>query len=418
MFTFIHAADIHLDSPMLGLSQHDEAPVETIRGATRTALTRLVDLAIEREVNFILIAGDLYDGDWKDFRTGQVFVNEMRRLKAEQIPAYLIYGNHDAESQVTKDLILPDNVRVFPTNAPATVQHLDLPVSVHGQGFATRHVKDNLAANYPTPVENHFNIGLLHTNVGEREGYGDYAPSSLAQLVAHGYDYWALGHIHLRETLHKHPHVVYSGNTQGRSVRETDEKGCYVVSVNDELKVSGNEFVALDSVRWKNAQVDCSVMDSDHDLLQAIRTELTQSLDTSEGRLLAIRLTLTGHTKLHELFHSAHARLRAECQSIALDLDAEMLWIEDLRLKTQTLIDPAELANQDTLTALVLAALDNFDPTELPLPVQTLLNKLPEDARKALKSSLQPEETLDKESMRNDISAIVLQAIATSGPTQ
>lgn len=414
MFTFLHAADIHLDSPLTGLSQHEEAPTETIRVATRTALTRLVDLAISEQVDFVLIAGDLYDGDWKDFGTGISFNNEMRRLEANQISVYLIYGNHDAASRVTKSLKLQPNVHVFPTKQPATFQHATHPVSLHGQGFATQSVTENLAESYPEPKENHYNIGLLHTNLGDREGHGNYAPSSLPQLVSHGYDYWALGHIHIREIHHEHPHVVYPGNTQGRHVKETGAKGCYVVSVNDELETSSCEFFALDSVRWQNLPVDCSVLESEDELLEAIRAQLSDSLREADGRLLAVRLTLTGNTQLHELLHADHSRLRAECQSIALDIDAELIWIEDLRLKTRTLINPEELAKQDDLTAFVLEALNAFDPNALPAPVETLMKKLPSEASRALQASLKPQSEAEREAMRDDISAIVLQAIATS----
>jgi DNA repair protein SbcD/Mre11 len=418
MFTFLHAADIHLDSPLIGLSQHEEAPTETIRVATRTALTRLVDFAIAEKVDFVLIAGDLYDGDWKDFGTGISFNNEMRRLESQQIPVYLIYGNHDAESRVTKSLKLQDNVHVFPTKQPETVQHPTLPVSVHGQGFATPSVTENLAEDYPLPTDNHYNIGLLHTNLGEREGQGNYAPSSLPQLVAHGYDYWALGHIHIREIHHQNPHVVYSGNTQGRHVKETGPKGCYLVTVNDDLETSKCDFVALDSVRWENLPVDCSGLASEHELLEAIRSQLNVSLTEADGRLLAVRLTLTGNTELHELLHAEHSRLRAECQSIGLDIDAELIWIEDLRLKTRTLINPEELAKQDDLTAFVLEALKEFDPSTLPAAVETLMRKIPPDATRALQSSLKPQGESEREAMRDEISAIVLQAIATSDSAQ
>ncbi|MGI9469318.1 MAG: metallophosphoesterase family protein [Rubripirellula sp.] len=414
MFTFLHAADIHLDSPLTGLSQHDEAPTETIRVATRAALTRLVDFAITEAVDFVLIAGDLYDGDWKDFGTGISFNNEMRRLESQQIPVYLIYGNHDAESRVTKSLKLQDNVHVFSTRQAETVHHPTLAVSVHGQGFATQSVTENLAENYPLPTENRYNIGLLHTNLGDREGHGNYAPSSLPQLVAHGYDYWALGHIHIREIHHKNPHVVYSGNTQGRHVKETGPKGCYLITVDDELETSKCEFVALDSVRWENLGVDCSGMITEHQVLEAIRNRLNVALTDAEGRLLAVRITLTGNTELHEVLHAEHSRFRAECQSIGLDIDAELIWVEDLRLKTRTLINPEELAKQDDLTAFVLDALKAFDPNTLPAAVETLVRKIPPEATRALQSSLKPQGEPERETMRDEISAIVLQAIATS----
>lgn len=416
-FTFLHAADIHLDSPLVGLSQHGDAPAETIRGATRTALTRLVDLAIEREVDFVLVAGDLYDGDWKDYGTGLFFIKEMRRLREAEIPVYLIHGNHDAESRITKGLELPENVRVFGSKKAEAIAHPDLPVTLHGQSFATQSVTENLAEGYPEPVADRFNIGLLHTNLGDRAGHGNYAPSTVTQLVDHGYEYWALGHIHQREIHHERPHIVYPGNPQGRHVKETGAKGCYLVAVDDELGVSDTEFCALDSVRWEQLTIDCAECEEESDLLGAIRAALDGALDGAEDRLLAARLVLTGASRLHGRLHAEHARILAECVSLAADLDPEGIWIEGLRLRTGSLVDPEELAKRDDLTALVLEALGTFDPAELPTPVNTLKKALPTEAVEKLSASLAPESDADRDAIKEDVSAIVLQAIAVSGDT-
>ncbi|GAA5483862.1 metallophosphoesterase family protein [Haloferula sargassicola] len=413
MFTFIHAADIHLDSPLIGLSQHEDAPVGKIRGATRTALSGLVDLAIEREVDFVLIAGDLYDGDWKDYGTGLFFVSEMRRLEEKEVPVYLIFGNHDAESKITKSLALPENVHVFSTRKAESFAHPGLPVILHGQGFATQAVIENLAERYPARVADHFNIGLLHTNLGDAAGHGNYAPSTVSQLVAHGYEYWALGHIHQRRVHHEKPHIVFSGNTQGRHINEPGAKGCYVVTVDDELEVSDTEFHALDSVRWETVSIDCTGIEDEMDLVQKIRDALAGALQRADDRLLAARVVLSGPSCLHERLHAHHSRILAECVSQAAAVDAEQIWIEGLRLKTRTLLDPAELAKRDDLTALVLEALDSFDPTELPDPVATLKTKLPDDAVHALTSSLAPGSE-EAQAIGEDVRAIVLQAIATS----
>ena len=145
MFSFIHTADLHLDSPLRGLSRHEGAPVKEIRGATRRALVNLVDCALEKQVNFILISGDLYDGDQKDFTTALFFNRQMLRLKSAGILVFAISGNHDAESVITKALSPPDNVKFFPVKKPASFSFPNLPVEIHGQGFATASVQENLA---------------------------------------------------------------------------------------------------------------------------------------------------------------------------------------------------------------------------------------------------------------------------------
>ena len=199
MFKFIHAADIHLDSPLRGLEQYEGAPVEEIRNAARRALSNLVDLAIRQEVAFVLIAGDLYDGDWRDYNTGLFFVDQARRLREAKIPLYLISGNHDAANRMTRTLKMPENVTFFSAERPETALLPDLDVAIHGQSFAKAAVYDDLSEGYPIVDSGHFNIGMLPTCAAGREGHDRYAPCSVEGLKAKGYDYWALGHIHLRE---------------------------------------------------------------------------------------------------------------------------------------------------------------------------------------------------------------------------
>ncbi|TFH42733.1 MAG: DNA repair exonuclease, partial [Lysobacterales bacterium] len=195
-FRFLHAADIHLDSPLKGLAGHEGRAAERIRTATREAFDQLVGFAIEEQVAFLVVAGDLYDGDWRDYKTGLFFAAQMGRLNKAGIPVYLLYGNHDAESQITRRLVLPENVNVFGSRKPVTFKLDELNVALHGQSFRERDVSDNLALTYPEPIGGAFNIGVLHTGLGGMGGHANYAPCSLGDLVSKGYDYWALGHVH------------------------------------------------------------------------------------------------------------------------------------------------------------------------------------------------------------------------------
>ena len=176
MFKFLHAADLHLDSPLQGLDRYDGAPVGRIRGATREAMINLVDLAVAERVRFVLIAGDFFDGAWRDYNTGLFFNAQMNRLGDAGIPVLLISGNHDAESEVTKSLTLPPHVRRLPVDRPATHVFDDLGVAVHGQGFATRAVLSNLAVAYPPAIGGLLNLGLLHTSATVADGHERYAP--------------------------------------------------------------------------------------------------------------------------------------------------------------------------------------------------------------------------------------------------
>ena len=230
-FRFLHAADIHLDSPLQGLAGHEGSTAERIRTATRDAFDQLVGLAIQEQVAFLIIAGDLYDGDWRDYKTGLFFVSQVGRLHKAGIPVYLLYGNHDAESQITRRLTLPENVSVFNSRKPQSFRLDDLDVVLHGQSFRQRDVTDNLALTYPEPVAGAFNIGVLHTGLGGMGSHENYSPCSLNELVNKGYDYWALGHVHQAKVLHERPHVVFPGNLQGRHVRETGAKGASLATV-------------------------------------------------------------------------------------------------------------------------------------------------------------------------------------------
>ncbi|MBW2597058.1 MAG: DNA repair exonuclease, partial [Deltaproteobacteria bacterium] len=201
--------------------------------ATRRAFDNLVQTAIKEKVSFVLIAGDLYDGDWKDYNTGLYFVSQMNRLRDVNIPVYIVAGNHDAASKVSRVLRLPESVHLFPTQKPATLCINNIDVAIHGQSFASPAVKKDLSAKYPPRLPGYFNIGMLHTCVTGREGHESYAPCTLDGLRSKGYDYWALGHVHQHEVLMDDPLIVFPGNIQGRHVQETGPKGCVLVSVDD-----------------------------------------------------------------------------------------------------------------------------------------------------------------------------------------
>lgn len=344
MFRFLHAADLHLDSPMKGLSRYEGAPIERMRHATRRACENLVAEAIAREVSFVLIAGDVFDGDWPDYNTGLFFVGQLQRLRAAGIPVYLIRGNHDAASRITRSLNWPDNVYEFPEQDPATVDVPGLPVSIHGQSFATQAVTENLALEYPRATTGHFNIGLLHTCATGREGHESYAPCKLEDLSLKDYDYWALGHIHIRGVLQEKPRIVFSGNTQGRSVRETGAKGCYVVEVSDDRSIAEMEFVPLDVARWEKVVVDMTDVADASGLIDRVSDELRHMRDVSDGRLLAIRVLAQGETTAHAALHSDRAKWTNELRAVVNELggsslDSELgtgeIWLEKLELRTK-----------------------------------------------------------------------------------
>ncbi len=292
---FIHAADLHIDSPLRGLESYDGAPLEQLRGATRSAMQNLVHFALREAVDFVIIAGDLFDGKWQDVRTGLWTAARLRELDRAGIRVLLLQGNHDAASKVRQAIQWPGNTHVFAVDRPETIRWDDLRVALHGQGFAQEQVTDDLAAGYPEPVAGYFNIGVLHSSLTGNPLHDSYAPTSLATLVARGYDYWALGHIHARSepALCTDPYIAYCGNLQGRHIRETGAKGCLLAQVEDG-QLQSVAFQALDTLRWSRVEVTLESHHTRTELLDEVRHHLLAARGGAEGRLLAVRVIVQG----------------------------------------------------------------------------------------------------------------------------
>ncbi|MDJ0390591.1 DNA repair exonuclease [Roseomonas sp. E05] len=333
-FRFLHAADLHLDSPLRGLDADLDAPARRIRRASREALANLVDLAIAEAVDFVVIAGDLYDGDWQDFRTGQALVAALARLTRAGVRVIAIRGNHDAESVLTRNLRLPEGATLLSARAPQTLRLPEIGVAVHGQSFATRDVQENLARDYPVPLPGLFNLGLLHTAATGRPGHAGYAPCTVEQLAGHGYDYWALGHIHTREELLRDPWIVFPGNLQGRHVNEPGAKGATLVTVRDG-RVAEVAHRALDTVRWQRLAVDCSGAADLEQVLSRVRHALGTALGDVGGRLLALRLALEGDCAAHAALARDPLGTRERVRAAGLEVaEEDAFWIEAVRIGT------------------------------------------------------------------------------------
>ncbi len=305
-----------------------------MRLATRAALTNLVEAAIEERVAFVVLAGDLYDGDWQDFGTGLFFCAAMGRLEAAGVAAYLLHGNHDAESVLTRRLPLPANVRVFGARRPTSFIHAPTGAALHGWSYRERDIRENLAAGYPAALPGRCNIGVLHTALAGRAPHESYAPCSTGDLAAKGYDYWALGHVHAFEVVSRDPPIVFPGNLQGRNIRETGPKGAVLVTVGEDGAVSRIERLVLDTVRWAAIEIDLTGVESDAELHHRLRGGLSRAWsEASEGRALMLRVTLTGATALHGALAARREALREETRGMAVAI-SERLWIEKVRSRT------------------------------------------------------------------------------------
>jgi DNA repair protein SbcD/Mre11 len=337
MFRFIHSADIHLDSPLCGLEQYEGAPVDEIRQASRRALENLVRLATEERVDFVLIAGDLYDSDWRDHNTGLFLVKQMTRLRDAGIPMYLIAGNHDAANKMTRSLRLPAN----PTgdeplfgHRHAETRHLErLGVAIHGRSFANAAEKGNLSREYPVAEPGMFNIGMLHTSLEGDAQHATYAPCSIDDLRSKAYQYWALGHVHKRRTVCQDPYVAYPGNLQGRHIRETGEKGCLLVAVDDRHHVEC-QFRPLDVFRWERCDIACDEFHDTAEVLDRFARETRQLFERHAGLPLAVRVTLTGPSPTHQELAADLVQLAADFRAAAIEASGGLVWVEEVKVAT------------------------------------------------------------------------------------
>jgi DNA repair exonuclease SbcCD nuclease subunit len=392
MFNFLHAADIHLDSPLRGLDRYEGAPTEEIRGASRRAFENLVELAIRERVAFVLLAGDLYDGDWKDFDTGLFFVKQMGRLREAGIPVFGVQGNHDAASKITRNLRLPSNVHIFATAAAETRRLEELHVAIHGQSFASQCTANDLAKNYPAAIPGMFNIGVLHTSMSGREGHGSYAPCSEACLRESGYDYWALGHIHQREVLSGVPTIAFPGNIQGRHIHEPGPKGCLHVHVDDQNAIT-TEFEPLDVLRWATMTIPLDGVEERNQLFERIDDSLCRLVEEAEGRLVATRIVLTGTTPLASDIAANPRQWIADIRATALDIGADKLWIEKIKQELSVPRSDSESASDDDTPFAEVAAIvaqlaaSEQTGTDLGIDFADLERKLPVEIKETIDSA-------------------------------
>ena len=414
---FIHAADLHIDSPLRGLDRYDGAPVERLRTATRSAFERLVDRALGERVDFVLFAGDIYDCDWQDFHTGLFFREQLVRLGRAGIRVFIVQGNHDAQGVISKQLVLPQNVTVFSARTAQTIRIDDLSVAIHGRSFPERAVDEDLVPSYPSPVPGFFNIGMLHTSLTGRAGHDTYAPTDLPTLIHKGYDYWALGHVHAREVLAERPRIVFPGNLQGRHAKETGAKGCELVTVEGGRIES--EFLALDVVRWSQLAVPLDGLQRLDALGDAFRQALEPLLAGAKDRLHAVRVTLTGATELHRLEANQPGTLAAAMHAAAQDVGEAEIWIEQVRLDLSAPLDRARTAQRQDAVGELVRLVDSIvnDEAELLRLAQAelgeLLGSMPQEVAAGDVPKL--DDPAELKSLMMDAEATVLARLTESG---
>ena len=384
-FSFIHAADLHIDSPFAGLGVKDPAVAARFAAAGRKAVEALIAETIASKAAFLIIAGDIFDGDWKDVTTGLFFARALGQLHRAGIRTFLVKGNHDAENLMSRSLTYPESVHSFASSKAETATIEDCHVALHGRSFGGRKVADDFVRSYPVRREGWLNIGILHTALDGTRGHVSYAPCTADDLRRFGYDYWALGHIHAAEIVAKDPWIVFPGNLQGRSVRETGAKGAVRVTVEDG-RIIAVEPLVLDAARWAHETIDVSALGTEDEILGQVRGVLERLHGESGGRPLAVRVTLTGITAHHAQFTVRQEVIQDEARNIGFQV-ADDCWIEQVKIATSA--TPRAVATNteaDALDIEALVATTADDPAIAETVAELLANvgdKLPRELRDA-----------------------------------
>ncbi len=298
-FSFIHAADLHLDTPFVGLTTLPSVIREQMKESTFAAYDQLIRLCLDKQVDFLVLSGDIFNSKERSLRAQLAFQRGLESLSQAGIFVYVIHGNHDPLDGYRARLRWPKQVHFFSGEKVEAVPFFKQGKEVariYGMSYATGQITDNLARYYVKDGHSSYAIGILHTNVGGNAMHGNYAPCSLQDLLSSRMDYWALGHIHTRQVIKmENPAIVYPGNIQGRSWKETGEKGCYYVEVNDDQNQTMLSFYPLDQVRWFDVTIPLESSQNEQDLVDRLDEECRTIVIDAQGRSVIARFHLIAH---------------------------------------------------------------------------------------------------------------------------
>lgn len=361
-FLFIHAADLHIDSPFRGVSAESPEVAEQLQKSTFRAFEALIEACMDHEVNFLLVAGDVYDGADRSLGAQLKFHAGLKRLAQAGIRSFVIHGNHDPLDGRVSSLEWPEEVKVFGKSAETVTVEVggEAVAAVSGISFPRKEVRANLAKKIKPGSPGLFQIGLLHCNVGSDTGHESYAPCELSDLQSSGMNYWALGHVHTRQTLSDDPLVVYPGNPQGRSIREQNARGCYLVRVDAQGKAE-LEFLPLDVVRWHQTSVSIEGLDTVDALDRKLGETLEALFAAAAGRGIVCRVKVEGRGPLYKDLHAQGAAddLLARIRE-SLAASDPPVWVQRIELDCRPEVDLEERANRGDLLAEVLTVAKEY----------------------------------------------------------
>lgn len=356
-FRFIHAADLHLDSPFAGLTHLPEAVRRRVRQSTFRAFQRLVELCIHKNVDFLLIAGDVYDGKDRSIQAQIEFQRGVQRLAEQGIHTFVVHGNHDPLDGYQALLSWPDRVHFFSGQDVETIpfvrNHREI-ARISGISYPTGRVLENYARRFRRDPDSPYHIAMLHTNVDGDPNHDDYAPCRMGNLLDAGMDYWALGHIHQRNVLYQDPHVVYPGNLQARHVGETGAKGAYEVQVS-ETGTTALTFHPLDAIRWHHTVISIQDLQQEQELLDRVREETEAIRERAEERACIVRFEFQGRGPLHSFLQKTGDIEDVREQMLDEERHKEhFVWMEPWVVRTERQVNREEWLAEENLVGDLL----------------------------------------------------------------
>ncbi|WP_226676899.1 metallophosphoesterase family protein [Rossellomorea aquimaris] len=354
---FFHVADLHLDSPFMGLKHLPKEVFERIHNSTFASFEKVVKEAIERQIDFMIISGDLFDEEDRSIRAQAKLLKQFHLLDSNDIPVYVVHGNHDHLGSHRLELDMPENIHIFHENTEVKqfITKSGETVDIVGFSYGSRHIRKRRIGEYPKAVAGRYTIGVLHGSEGSIDSsHETYAPFTIGELVEKNYHYWALGHIHERRILHEEPFIVYPGNIQGRHRKEKGDKGCYeVVLDGHHTELS---FIATHDLLWETCTVSLQGTKRFGEVFQRIQ----QAMESLSGESL-IEIVVTEEESL-----PWEMRDRIENGELleALQSDFEshgvLRWVHSIRLAPRT----SGLREQDPFIQEVILTLESMEGEE------------------------------------------------------
>jgi DNA repair exonuclease SbcCD nuclease subunit len=352
---FIHTADIHLGKK-LNYNDSNNSEVDALfLDATEQAFKNLVALAIKKEIDFILIAGDLYDREARSIKSSRFFLEQCQYLNNKDIEIYIISGNHDPAGVENEVFELPENVNYFSSDNVETKEYIKdnkLAARILGQSYRQK-FENRTMYNYFTAQDNSvFNIALLHTALNKDNSR--YVPVNKSELLTKNeINYWALGHIHQYQKINHSPSINFSGTLQAHNISEQGIKGAILVEVDSNLKVT-ESFIPLAPVIFKEIELNLEKqkeLDNITELQLLINKQVEEILEEIKAKnnsqdykihAVITRFNIKGRTRIHQYVENNREELE---ETLLKEIrnkfskQSPLFWLHSLILRTAAQLD-------------------------------------------------------------------------------